>query len=120
MNLGRDLGRCAESSVVEHSQILLNSSAGGFRRQPFLALDGVLPVGIRLDQAGINCKAFAADQALFHAAVSKTRDRSRGNGHAGSSRRWNDRGHRRRARAGRTTCSQIEVDLFAEAPLGAD
>ena len=63
------LGRRAESSVVDHSQILLNGSAGGFRRQPFLALDAVLPVGVRLDQPGINRKAFAADQTLFNAAL---------------------------------------------------
>jgi len=67
--LGRDLGRRAESSVVEHSQILLNGSACGFRRQPFFALDALLPVGFRLDEAGINRKAFAADQALFNAAL---------------------------------------------------
>jgi hypothetical protein len=59
--LRRDLSRRAESSVVEHSQILLNGPACGFRRQPFLALDALLPVGICLDEAGINRKPFAAD-----------------------------------------------------------
>ena len=76
--LGRDLGRRAESSVVEHSQILLNGSAGGFRRQPFLALDALLPVGVRLDQAGINRKAFAATRPSSMQrcrTVSKTRRR---------------------------------------------
>jgi hypothetical protein len=34
-----------------------------------LALDVLLPIGISLDQAGINRKAFAADQALFNAAL---------------------------------------------------
>jgi hypothetical protein len=34
-----------------------------------LALDALLPVGVRLDEAGINRKAFAADQALFNAAL---------------------------------------------------
>jgi hypothetical protein len=59
--LGRDFGRRPESSVVKPSQILLNSPACGFRRKPFLTLDPLLPVGIRLDQAGIDRKAFAAD-----------------------------------------------------------
>src|ERR1700692_1079423 len=59
--LGRDLGRSSESGVVEYSQILLNGPACGFWRQPFPALDALLPIGIRLDQAGIDRKAFAAD-----------------------------------------------------------
>jgi hypothetical protein len=49
--------------------VLLNGSACGFRWQPFLALDALLPIGISLDQAGINRKAFAADQALFNEAL---------------------------------------------------
>jgi hypothetical protein len=67
--LGRDFGRRPESSVVKPSQILLNSPACGFRRKPFLTLDPLLPVGIRLDQAGIDRKAFAADQTLSDAAL---------------------------------------------------
>ena len=51
------------------SQILLKSSACGFRRNPFLALDALLPVGVRLDQAGIDRKAFAANQPLRDAAL---------------------------------------------------
>ena len=102
--LGRDLGRPAESSVLEHSQILLNGSACGFRRQPFLALDALLP---RL--ASTAKPSPPTRPSSMHAAGPSQRraagDRSRGTGHAGSSRRWNDRGHRRRARAGRTTCT---------------
>jgi hypothetical protein len=67
--LGRDLRRCAESGIVEHSQILLNGSAVAPGGSPFSPLDTLLPVRIRLDEAGIDRKAFATDQALFNAAL---------------------------------------------------
>jgi len=39
------------------------------RRQPLLALDPVLPIGIGLDQAGIDRKVLPANQTLVHAAT---------------------------------------------------
>jgi hypothetical protein len=47
----------------------LSGPACGFQRKPFLALDAILPVGIRLDQAGINRKAVATNQTFSHAAL---------------------------------------------------
>jgi len=38
----------------------------GLWGQPLLALDAVLPVGIRLDQAGIDRKAFSANLLMTH------------------------------------------------------
>jgi hypothetical protein len=63
---GRDVA--APKAASSKDQILLNGSACGSQGQPFLALDALLPVG-GLDQAGINRKAFAANQSLFNAAL---------------------------------------------------
>src|SRR3546814_7439481 len=43
--------------------------AGGLRRQPFAARHRALAVRIRLDHAGVDREAFAADQPLGHAAL---------------------------------------------------
>jgi hypothetical protein len=59
----------SESSVVEYSQILLNGPACGFWRKSFLALHALLAVGVRLDQAGIDRKAFAANRTVCDAAL---------------------------------------------------
>ena len=59
MNLGIDLGRGAEGCVIEHGQILIDCTACGFRRKPLIAFDPLLPVRVRLDQAGIDRKVFA-------------------------------------------------------------
>jgi hypothetical protein len=60
----RDLGRGAKGGIVQHGQIVLNCSASRLRRQALLTLDALLSVGIRLDEARIDCEGFAADQAL--------------------------------------------------------
>ena len=66
--LWRNLGRSTERSVVENGQIFFDSASRGLRRKSLLALYTLLPVCFRFDQAGIDRKAFAADQALIDAA----------------------------------------------------
>ena len=61
---GRDLGRRPERRVVQHRQILVDRPVRVLRRQALVAVDALLPVGIRLDRTGIDCKAFGADQPL--------------------------------------------------------
>ena len=71
--------------MVKPSQILLESSLW-LPAEPFLALDALLPVGVRLDQAGINRRAFAANQPLRMQPdrLEDARQNSfRGNSHAG-------------------------------------
>ena len=96
--LARDLVEAAEQARAFYDN---NSGRREWMEQ--------LRVGIRLDEAGIDCKAFAADHALFmqrSRTVSKTRRRRSllRKRPCRSLRRWNDRAHRRRARAGRTIC----------------
>ena len=67
--LGHDIGRSAEGLIVEHGHIFLDRPAGRFWRQPLLTLDPFLPIGIRLDQTGIDREGFAADQSLADAAL---------------------------------------------------
>jgi hypothetical protein len=63
--LGCDLARSAECRVIEYGQILLDRTSRG---SPFSPSIPLLPVRIRLDQADIDRKAFAADQTLADAA----------------------------------------------------
>ena len=61
-----DLGRCAESRLIEGCQIVLHRPAGGFAIAllvPLLARDRALTVGVGLDQAGIDREALATNQA---------------------------------------------------------
>ena len=67
--LGHDIGRGAEGLIVEHSHIFFDRPSGRFWWQPLLTLDPLLPIGIRLDQTGIDRKGFAADKSLAHAAL---------------------------------------------------
>ena len=69
MNFGHDISRSAEGLIVEHGQILFDRPAGCFRWQSLLTLDSLLPIGIRLDQTGIDRKGFAANQSLSDAAL---------------------------------------------------
>lgn len=57
--LGCDLARSTECSVIEYGQILLDRTSRSFQRKPLLAFYALLPVRIRLDQAGIDRKTFA-------------------------------------------------------------
>jgi hypothetical protein len=66
--LWRNLGRRTKRSIVEYGQILVNGASRGLWRKSLLALYTFLPVRLRLDQAGIDRKALAADQALIDAA----------------------------------------------------
>jgi hypothetical protein len=43
----------------------LDGSAGGLRWKSLAAFDPLLPIGIGLDQARIDCKSFTADQAAL-------------------------------------------------------
>ena len=47
--------------------MLANGAGAGFARQLFRTIDGALLVDIGTDQAGVDCKAFAAYQAFRHA-----------------------------------------------------
>jgi hypothetical protein len=64
-----NLGRGSESGIIEHSQILIDCSAGSLRRKSLLAFDPLLPIGVGLDQARIECKSVAADQSFLDAAA---------------------------------------------------
>ena len=74
----RGIGRCdelrrhfagsAERRVVKGRQILLDHAASRLRRQARGALDAVAVAGVGLDQAGVDGKAFTANQALVDAA----------------------------------------------------
>jgi len=67
--LGNDLGRGSKCCVVQYGQILFNRTTRSFRGQSLLALNAILPIGIGLDQAGIDRKTFAANQSLIDAAA---------------------------------------------------
>jgi hypothetical protein len=66
--LWRNLGRRTKRSVVENGQILFYGASRGLWRKSLLALYTLLPVRLRLDQASIDRKALAADQAFIDAA----------------------------------------------------
>src|SRR6478736_3474882 len=59
--LGHHIGRSAEGLIVEHGHIFFDRPSGRFWWQPLLTLAPLLPIGIRLDQTGIDRKGFAAD-----------------------------------------------------------
>jgi hypothetical protein len=68
--LRRDLGRCSEGGIVEDGKILIDRSAG-FRGKSLVVFDPLLPVGVGLDQARIDCKSIPTDQPL---PISAARD----------------------------------------------
>ncbi len=53
-----------EGRIVEHSQILANSMAGGQVRQTIRLIDSMLAVHIGAHEAAINREPFTADQTL--------------------------------------------------------
>src|ERR1700691_6273264 len=67
--LGHDIGRSAVGLIVEHVHIFFDRPAGRFWWQPLLTLNPFLPIGIRLDQTGIDRKGFPADQSLADTAL---------------------------------------------------
>ena len=70
-----DLGGSAKCRVVKGGQIFLHGAAGGrgiTRLAPFRARDRPLLVGVRHNQAGIDCEAVAADQACRQARLDDT------------------------------------------------
>ena len=67
--LGRHLGCGAECGIIEDNQIFLDRAACRVRRQTRGTFDPSAVAGIGLDQAGVDGKAFAADQALINAPL---------------------------------------------------
>ncbi len=55
-----NLSRCSERGI-EDSQILIDCSARRVRRKSVVAFDPLLPIGIGLNQARIDCEAFTPD-----------------------------------------------------------
>ena len=58
------VARSVRAGIVEDGQILIDRSAGGFRGKSLVAFDPLLPVGIGLDQARIDCKSVPSNQPL--------------------------------------------------------
>ena len=67
--LGRHLACRTERRIVEHCEIFLDGATRRLRRQTRGTCDTVAVAGVGLDQAGVDGKAFATDQALGNAAL---------------------------------------------------
>jgi hypothetical protein len=67
--LGRHLACGTERRIVEDGEIFRDSASRCLRRQTRGAFDTVAVAGVGLDQAGVDCKAFATDQTLSNAAL---------------------------------------------------
>jgi hypothetical protein len=65
----RNKGCRAERGIIEHGEMLLNCTAGRVRGQTRGTLDTVPVTRVGLDQAGVDGKAFATNQALVDAAL---------------------------------------------------
>ncbi len=59
----------AAGGIVSHGKILIDRLAGCFCRQALFALDPLLSIEIRIDQAGVDRKAFRTDQTLMDTAL---------------------------------------------------
>ena len=68
IKLGHDIGRGAEGLIVEHSQIFFDR-LGRSLLAATPSRPRSLPIGIRLDQTGIDRKRLPADQPLADAAL---------------------------------------------------
>ena len=66
--LARHLGSRAERGIIEDGEIFFDGAAGRVRRQTRGTLNAAAVAGIGLDQAGVDGKAFTADQPLGDAA----------------------------------------------------
>lgn len=67
--LRRNLGRSSEGGIIEDGQILIDRPAEDFRGKSLIAFYPLLPIGICLDQARIDCKSGSTDQPLQDAAA---------------------------------------------------
>jgi hypothetical protein len=67
--LGRDLSRSAEGCIIEDSQVLINRVPRSLSWKSLFTLDTSLPIGVRLDQAGIDRKGFTANQTFPNATL---------------------------------------------------
>src|SRR5580704_2807129 len=100
--------------------------SGRFWWQPLLTLAPLPPIGIRLDQTGIDRKGFAADQTLSDAALQdRLKDASQEIALAETAMPILGEGGMIgdiavEPEPAEPPVGQIEVDLFAETPLGAD
>jgi hypothetical protein len=107
-------------------QILINGTARRFRGKSLLAFNAILPIGIGPDRAGIDRKTFSDNQVADGCSGARwsqtvvAADRSPGNDHGGSSRRSSGRRHRHQAGAAKPAIRQVQVDFFAQPPLGSD
>ena len=75
--LGRHLACRTERRIVEDGEIFLDSASRCLGWQPRGAFDAVAVTGVRLDQAGVDSKAFATDQTLSKAALQYALSRKR-------------------------------------------
>jgi hypothetical protein len=100
--------------------------ACSLRRKSLSALDPFLPVRVRLDQAGVDCNAFAADQTLVDAATQDSLEQASQQiaiAEAAMSLLREGRmvGHIAiEPEPAKPTIGKIEVNLLAQASLGAD
>src|SRR5262249_27623804 len=121
--LGNDLGRSPKGRIIQHGQILLDGSARSLWGQ---ALDAVLPVRVRLDQAGIDRKAFSADETLIDAAAQDGLEQLSQQITVAEATMTVLREGRMvgdvaiEPKAAEPAIRKIKVDLFTQAPLGAD
>jgi hypothetical protein len=115
-----------KACILEDSQILFDRSTRRLRRKSLVTFDPLLPIGIGLDQARIDCKSFAADQSLLDATAQDALE------HAAEEVALPEAavpvlGERRVIRhrpiqtePAEPPVSQIEVNLIAQAPLRSD
>ena len=121
-----DRRRAAEGRVVEHGQILVDRPVGGRLQSSRVAGHAALTVGVGGDQAGVDREALAAHQALGHAArdngleqlaqqiaVAEAAVAVLGEGRV-------VRHVAVEAQPAEPAIGQVEVDLLAQPPLGAD
>ena len=126
MNFGVTSVAAPNAASSRTARYSFDGASRGLRRKSLLALDTLLPVRLRLDQAGIDRKAFAADQALTDAAPQhRLKQPSEQVALAEAAVPvLRERGMIRHAAVepepAEPAVRQIEVDLLAQAPLGAD
>lgn len=124
--LRRHLAGRPERRVVEDRQILLDRTPSRFRWQARSALDAVAVAGVGLDQAGVNSKAFTADQAFVDAALQHALEQpSQQIAFAKAAmpvlREGRMVGHRAiEPEPTEPPVGEVEVDLFTQPPLRAD
>lgn len=121
-----DRGGCAERGIVQDIQILVDGAARRTRRQAVRSRPAALAIGVGADQAGIDREALAADQPFGHAAAHRRLEHLAQQiavAEAAVSVPGEGRVIRHRAieaQPAEPAVRQVEVDLIAQSPLGAD